>query len=448
MRTSRKSLLLDTAIVKNHIYVEEVFMTLIKAFLTGLAGVSVCTANISGIVTDTGTTPIAGVVVRLENGGQTGLSGTDGRFMIATTAILRGNGKSMPNGLSAGIAGTIINISIEQRAPVKVETFNLAGKSLSTMLKILDAGSHSIALPYRGAGIFLYKIKSGNRELVLKGGASYGSSVAFRGSSLQPLVKQALNAVEIYDVIAATKTGYLNYRAVVGTSDTSGIVIRMIACAGTITDADGNAYQTVRIGNQVWTAENLRVTKYNDGSPISLDTSSITWKNAATPKYCFYQNTIDSKSITKYGAIYNWYVVSPANPKKIAPAGWHVPSDAEWDTLQNFLIAKGYNWDSTFTDNRIAKSLAANTDWALFSFAGSIGANVSRNNRSGFSALPGGCRDDKGTFEYQGNIGFWWSATEGDATGAWNRYLYYDRVGLFRHGDYKSCGIAVRLLKD
>ena len=132
----------------------------------------------------------------------------------------------------------------------------------------------------------------------------------------------------------------------------------MIVCAGTVADADGNVYQTVRIGNQkfvaqVWTVENLRTTKYNDGTPIPHLTDSVAWINDTLGAYCYYLDTTSGNIIKKYGALYNWYAV---DTKKLAPKGWHVPSDEEWNTLQDYLIANGYNFDGTTTGNKIAKS--------------------------------------------------------------------------------------------
>jgi uncharacterized protein (TIGR02145 family) len=436
-------------------------MVLIKALLTGLTGASLCMADISGTVTDTGTTPIAGAVVQLEKGGQTATTGADGGFtLVVSTAILSGKSTSLPNGLSAGISGTMLNVTIAERSAVEVATFDLNGKAFSTVRKTLDAGSHSIALPQRGAGIYLYKVKAGNNAFVLKGnsvgGLSSGSSVFSQGSSSNPLAIKAMSAVEINDVIAATKTGFLNYRVVAYNSDTAGIQIKMIASAGTVTDADGNVYQTVNIGNQVWMTENLRVTKYNDESGIPLVTDSATWchifdSSLTTPAYCFYNNTTNSDSIKKYGALYNWYVVNPANPKKIAPAGWHVPSDSEWTTMEKYLVLNGYNWDGT-TDtthyNHIAKSLAAKTDWLTDTTTGIIGCDLTKNNRSGFSALPGGCRNDGGTFCNQSNLGFWWSASEYGVSSAYSRYFYHSSDYLGRSDFYKSCGFSVRLVRD
>ena len=210
-----------------------------------------------------------------------------------------------------------------------------------------------------------------------------------------------------------------------------------------------NVYHLVKIGTQVWTMENLRVTKYNDNTPIPLDTSTATWTNAATPKYCYYGNTMDQVSIRKYGALYNWYVVSPTNAKKIAPAGWHIPTDAEWNVMQNYLTANGYNWDGTTTDNKIAKSLAAKTDWSSSDNVGAIGNNLSMNNRSGFSALPNGIRTSNGPFNHQLYSGFWWSASEIDAIYAWSRFLNYSSEVLVSRNDYsKDGGFSIRLLRD
>ena len=430
-------------------------MVLLKASLTGLVGVSLCMANISGIVTDTGTTRLAGVVVQLEKGGQKDTTDGNGSFSLAigTTGIIPEPGNLLPNGLSARISGNLMTVTIVERSAVEVAAFDLNGKAISNVRQTMDAGIHSISLPQRGTGIYLYKVTSGNSEIVLKansvGGISSENSVSSQGSSSNRLAKQAKATALISDVIAAAKANLLNYRCVIETSDTSGIIIKMIANAGDVTDADGNAYQTVRIGNQVWMAENLRVTKYNDGSAIPLDTSTVTWDMATTPKYCFYNNTTNADSIKKYGALYNWYVVSPANLKKISPTGWHVPSDAEWDTLQNCLIAKGYNWDGTITGNKTAKSLAAKTDWGTDSIEGTIGCDLTKNNRSGFSALPGGYRDYYGYFFDQSYFGSWWSATEGAASDAYFRYIYYDGDYLYSYyNDIKSCGFSVRLLRD
>jgi uncharacterized protein (TIGR02145 family) len=426
-------------------------MILIEALLTGLVGVSLCMANISGTVTDTsGTTPISGAVVQLEKGGQIDTTNTDGYFSLTTsTVILPVNGKQLLSGMSARISGNVLNVTIAERSAVEVTTFDLNGKAISTMHKTLNAGSQSIALPQRSAGIYLYKVRAVNKELVLKGnsvdGVSSGSAVSSQASSSKTLAKQATATVAINDVIAVTKDGLLIYRVVVTNPDTSGIVIKMIAGAGTVIDMDGNVYQTVQIGNQVWTVENLRVTKYNDGSDIPLGTSAATWIDTTTPKYCFYSNTTNADSIKKYGALYNWYAV---NTGKLAPAGWHVPDTTEWNTLQNYLIANKYNWDGTTTDNKIAKALAAKTDWETNSTSGAAGYNITSNNLSGFSALPGGYRYEGGLFIRKGTGGCWWCATENGASTAWYRYLYFGYGNLGRLSYNESCGCSVRMVRD
>lgn len=214
--------------------------------------------------------------------------------------------------------------------------------------------------------------------------------------------------------------------------------------SSTVTDIDGNVYHTVKIGNQVWTVENLRTTKYNDGSPIPHITDTA-WANDTLGAYCYYNNTTNADSIKKYGALYNWYTV---DTKKLAPAGWHVPTDAEWDTLQNYLIANGYNWDNTKEGNKIAKSLAAQTDWETDSEPGVIGNDFTKNNRAGFTALPGGYRIFDGGFVDIGFYGQWWNAKAHGKAGAFLCLLKYNKDYLYRCAFIKSYGYSVRLVKD
>jgi hypothetical protein len=175
-------------------------------------------------------------------------------------------------------------MTVAKWAVVDVATFDLNGKVLSNVRQTMEPGINAVALAQRGAGVYLYKVKSGNGEVVLKGN-SFGNALTGFALSTQgfstPPAKQAKSTVAINDVIAATKTGYLNYRCVQYNSDTSGLSIKMITSAGTVKDTDGNVYQTVRIGNQVWMTENLRVTKYNDGSAIPLVTDSAPWRRIA-----------------------------------------------------------------------------------------------------------------------------------------------------------------------
>jgi uncharacterized protein (TIGR02145 family) len=216
--------------------------------------------------------------------------------------------------------------------------------------------------------------------------------------------------------------------------------------AETVTDIDGNVYTTVKIGRQVWTVENLKTANYNDNTAIPLVKDKDEWGKCELSNkaaYCWYNNNIAYKE--KYGALYNWYAV---NTGKLAPKGWHVPTDAEWDELQEYLIANGYNWDGTTEDNNIAKAMAAKTDWLADDYEGTIGNDLSKNNRSGFSALPGGCRYPIGFFDNQGEIVYWWSTMEYGSSDAYDRELNYNYSALTKLDYHKNSGFSVRLVRD
>jgi uncharacterized protein (TIGR02145 family) len=438
-------------------------MTIIKALAIGFIAVSLCiaqiTVTIGGKVTDsTGVTPIAGATVQLEKGGLSTTSGADGSFLLfgATGTINSQSNKPLSGKITASLHNGYLSLNIREKSDIEIALYTIRGKKLSTLHQTLAEGYHSVALPTTVTGVCFYRIRVGNEEFVLKGnsltGASGGVTISNQSTTTPTILtsrRAAYSYVPIDDVILVTKSGYLNYGEQVKNSDTTGIVIKMHPSAGTVLDFDENVYQTVKIGNQVWMAENLRTTRYNDGSTIPLVTDNAAWFMDTAPAYCYSNNTTNANAIIKFGALYNWYTVNPANPQKIAMPGWHVPSDVEWTILEKYLVLNGYNWDGTTTGNKIAKSLAVKMDWYPFTTTtGTIVCDLTKNNRSGFSALPGGYRDGNSTFISIGYTGFWWSVTEFDASSAYNRSLYSSGDTLFRLNYFKSFGFSVRLFRD
>jgi uncharacterized protein (TIGR02145 family) len=197
-------------------------------------------------------------------------------------------------------------------------------------------------------------------------------------------------------------------------------------------DVDGNTYKAVKIGTQVWMKENLKTTKYNDGSSIPYETNNTNWINLSTPAYCWYDND-EASNKPVYGALYNWYTV---NTGKLCPTGWHIPSDAEWTILGTYLgissLAGGKMKETGF--------LHWNTP------------NQGATNECGFTGLPGGQRTfGDGNFVQLGTRGIWWSSTEISSIDSRVRGLYYENstflsdVGAYGHKNY---GFSVRCVKN
>ncbi|MFN8240238.1 MAG: FISUMP domain-containing protein [Bacteroidales bacterium] len=192
---------------------------------------------------------------------------------------------------------------------------------------------------------------------------------------------------------------------------------------------DGYRYKTIKIGDQIWMAENLKTTKYNDGTAIPLVTNNTAWSNLTTPGYCWYNNDAVTYKNT-YGALYNWYTI---NTGKLCPAGWHVPSDAEWTTLLTYLGGKDVAGGKL-------KEIGT-THWTS--------SNTGATNETGFTALPGGAREGNGDFEGIGSGGCWWSTTEYYTNYVWYRDMNSDNSNVGRDGnDGKPYGLSVRCLKD
>lgn len=210
----------------------------------------------------------------------------------------------------------------------------------------------------------------------------------------------------------------------------------------TVSDIDGNNYKIVTIGTQVWMAENLKTTRYQNGDSIPCITDYTSWGALRNGAYCNYNN--DTTNASKYGHLYNWYTVT--DHRNIAPVGWHVPTDAEWTTLSLYLTNSGFGFEGSGDD--VAKSMAATSGWKTSSTAGALGNEQISNNSSGFATLPGGYRNAVGTFTGLIDYSFWWSTSAFSAGYVWNRYLYYANKGVYRGSSNENYGFSVRCVKN
>lgn len=234
-------------------------------------------------------------------------------------------------------------------------------------------------------------------------------------------------------LVSLSFTQTMNIHTLSGTdvydlADIDSITFAVTGDTGLVTDIDGNIYHTVRIGTQVWLMENLTVTRYRNGDSIPNVTDGPTWGGLLTGAYCNYSNDPNNASI--YGRLYNWFAVD--DPRGIAPEGWHVPSEAEWDILVNYLggasVAGG------------AMKEAGTSHWNS--------PNSGATNSSGFTALPGGYRGIGNNFGGMGNEATFWSSTEHSTDNAWNRSLYYGNAQVDRSTNGKQHGFSVRCVRD
>jgi uncharacterized protein (TIGR02145 family) len=182
---------------------------------------------------------------------------------------------------------------------------------------------------------------------------------------------------------------------------------------------------SIQIGTQTWATKNLDVSTFRNGDSIPEANISdfCEENNEQKPAWCYYAN--DPANEEKYGKLYNWYAVN--DPRGLAPKGWHVPTDAQWDTL---LIYLGGEY---VAGGKLKE--ADTTHWTA--------PNTGATNETGFSALPGGSRD-----HYFGAVGVWWSSTEADTTHAWSRAMGYKSAQVSRSYDLKQSGFSVRCLKN
>lgn len=203
---------------------------------------------------------------------------------------------------------------------------------------------------------------------------------------------------------------------------------------------DSKVYNWVKIGNQIWMAENLNYT----GSGIQHITDNSEWyDNSDYDGWCYYDN--NENYADTYGILYQWEAAKTA-----CPEGWHLPTDEEWTQLENYLKENGYSYNGIVGNEKVAKSLATDYGWEESTELGAVGNTdySEMRNKTGFSALPGGLRFYDGSFFSLDYVVYWWSATEHDSGRAYDRNLFYDNAKVNRYINYKSNGLSVRCLRD
>lgn len=210
-------------------------------------------------------------------------------------------------------------------------------------------------------------------------------------------------------------------------------------CPTVVADIDGNVYHSVKIGDQCWMIENLKVTHYRNGDPIPNLTDNGEWYNTSSGAYCDFNN--DGGHVEVYGRLYNFYAIQDSG--NIAPEGWHIPTDAEWKQMETYLgmsqgDADATGWRGTDEGGKLKE--AGTEHWNA--------PNTGATNETGFTALPGGYRVNNGAFLNMGIYAYFWSATESGDYAAWGRILSSGVAGVYHYSDSKSAGFSLRCVKD
>lgn len=205
----------------------------------------------------------------------------------------------------------------------------------------------------------------------------------------------------------------------------------------TMVDVDGNVYVTVKIGDQWWMAENLKVTRFTNGDPISNVTDAQQWSALQSPAYCLFEGNSSAP-----GLLYNGFAVSAT--QQLAPQGWRIPTDDDWKKLERHLgmsAVDASSWRGTTQGDQLKE--AGTASWTRFS-------DVWGTNESGFTAKAGGCRMPTGTWGTPGLFatGFWWSSTDKEDGKLWYRHLDYKRSDIFRQYASSKYGFSIRCVKE
>ncbi|MBD3239151.1 MAG: hypothetical protein GF331_01090 [Chitinivibrionales bacterium] len=410
---------------------------------TTAAGLAAQQYSISGVVSAPAGNAIENATVMLESAGLKTSTYAEGRFVLesATGTARIGALRARP---AVTVRSNALHLHVDDRTRLRVASFTTQGRLIGRVERTLDPGSHGIVLPERAAGVAIHRIRIGRKRYTYTGALNTGTVT--NGGTVgesTPLSRKLATHRIIDDVLRVSKKGMLDYRMEIKTADTSGLSIVMLPSAGTMQDGDGNVYNCVRIGPQVWTVENLRTTSYMDGTPIAHKPSTG-WSRATEGAYCFYDTTRDTAEQQALGALYNFHALTLG---KFVPDGWRVPWGSDWSALESWLALNAYTFDGSTATEKTGKAMASRTDWQTSATTGNIGHAIATNNRSGLCVLPAGYRDSDGQFRERGREARLWVPAGESFDSAQCQSLHFDSSAILEDIDARNCGFAVRCVK-
>ncbi|HEY5587234.1 MAG TPA: FISUMP domain-containing protein [Ruminiclostridium sp.] len=335
------------------------------------------------------------------------------------------------------------NTTLEVLPPVKgyaiLSVNDMTGKQIAQIQSYLENSRQVFLLSGIRKGFYLINVKGDRYQFSGKLISNVNSGRSIKIEKLNNIVQEVEEKAEIMASKGTMENVDMEYtpgdrlKFTATSEDYSTIITDMPASNKTMqfnfiacTDEDNNNYPVVSIGNQVWMAENLKTTKYQDGTNIPLVVSNAEWSNLRTAGYCWYNNDPGTYK-PHYGALYNWFTL---NSGEVCPSGWHVPSDDELTTLTSFLGGEN------IAGGKLKE--IGTSHW--------LSPNTGATDETGFTALPGDARYVDGTFKFFGSYSHWWSSSEFDNNKSWLRYLMNDWEGVARINTDKKYGLSVRCI--
>ena len=344
--------------------------------------------------------------------------------------------------VTTNVNATVNSLSANTTYHVRLKTENAIGVSYSNDISFTTSGLSPTASTLASTSI---TTSSSNLNGIINANGfstvvsfEYGTTTSYGISatpSQSPVTGNSnINVNANISGLVAGSTYHYRVKAVNSIGTTYGSDMSFMTAPTTVNDVDGNTYNVIAIGNQIWMAENLKTIKFNDGTAISLVSDNTAWGVLSTPGCCWYNNDAATNKAT-YGALYNWYTLDATSNsgKNVCPTDWHVPSDVEWKTLTTYLGGE------SISGGKLKET--GTTHW--------ISPNTGATNETGFKALPGGYRYYDGTFfTYIGNYGIWWSSTQYSTADAWFREMVSDNSSVYRDYNKMRSGFSVRCLRD